>query len=286
MSHTPYLIHDIAEAHTWLRQTQRSGRLVGLVPTMGALHEGHLALARASRDACGATVVTIFVNPTQFGPHEDLDRYPRMLEADLAKLADLQVDAVFAPQASDMYPHGFSTFVEPPEVANPLEGRLRPGHFRGVATVVLKLFQILPADVAFFGQKDYQQTLVVRHMVRDLNVPIEIRVCPTERDVDGLALSSRNAYLTPDQRQQATSIYRSLRLGEQLIRSGERDAERVRGAMREVLVAGGFQAERIEYVALADPESLRERNPLTLPTILLIAARLGLTRLIDNWIVT
>jgi pantoate--beta-alanine ligase len=250
---------------------------------MGALHDGHLSLVDAAQAACQFTVVTIFVNPTQFGPREDLARYPRTLAEDLRQLHQKRVDLVFLPDPDEIYPPGYSTYVEPPSVATPWEGRLRPGHFRGVATVVLKLFQLAPADVAYFGQKDYQQALVVRRMVDDLNVPIEICVCPTVREPDGLALSSRNRYLAVQERQRATAIYRSLRRGEALIRQGQVRADAIRAEMENELRAAGF--DPIDYVALADPESLVEQHEVHLPVVLLIAARLGQTRLIDNWLV-
>lgn len=186
------LVEGSAEIRAAVLAARAAGKTVGLVPTMGALHEGHLSLVRESTESCNCTIVTIFVNPTQFAPHEDFARYPRSLDDDLAALARLGVDYVFAPSRDEIYPPGFSTYVDPPAVAAPLEGICRPGHFRGVATVVLKLFHLVPADVAYFGQKDYQQSLVVRRMVEDLNLPIAIRVLPIVREADGLAMSSRN----------------------------------------------------------------------------------------------
>ena len=185
------------EACERLRVARADGKCIALVPTMGALHEGHLSLVRAAQEQCEYVAVTIFVNPTQFAPTEDFSQYPRTIEEDLQALRDLNVDLVFMPEKDHLYPEGFSTYVLPPAVADPLEGQFRPEHFRGVATIVLKLFNLLPADIAFFGQKDYQQCQVIRRMVEDLNVPIEIQSCAIIREADGLAMSSRNRYLTP-----------------------------------------------------------------------------------------
>jgi len=248
---------------------------------MGALHEGHLSLVRAAQAECGFTVVTIFVNPTQFAPHEDFDKYPRTLAADLDALVSCRADLVFAPSRDEMYPAGCATFVEPPPVAQRWEGECRPGHFRGVATVVLKLFNLAQADVAFFGHKDYQQAAVIRRMVQDLNVPIEIRVCPTVRELDGLAMSSRNRYLNADERRQALAISRSLHLADRLAATGERQAAKLVEAMRGALAEA--QIGRIDYVAVVDSESLEPVSELAGPAIALIAANVGTTRLIDNW---
>lgn len=263
---------------------RRSGQRVGLVPTMGALHEGHLSLVRAARERADVVVATIFVNPTQFGPREDLAKYPRTLEADLQALSAEKCDFVFVPQAAGIYPPGFSTYIQPPAVAQPLEGVCRPGHFRGVATIVLKLFNLIPADIACFGQKDYQQLLVIRHMARDLNLPIEIVPCPTVRESDGLALSSRNRYLPPAERQQALALSRALGRAAQLVAGGERASATILAEMRQTLTAAGI--ERIDYVAIADPETLAERQTLDGPAIALIAAFVGATRLIDNRLLT
>ena len=262
-----------------LRPVRSAGKSIGLVPTMGALHEGHLSLVRASLAECDYTVVSIFVNPTQFGPHEDFLEYPRTLDADLERLRTCGVDLAFAPSNAEMYPNDFSTYVEPPRVAEPLEGQCRPGHFRGVATVVLKLFHLVQADVAYFGQKDYQQSLVIRHMVRDLDVPTEIRVCPTVREPDGLAMSSRNRYLSASERRCALALWRSLRLATELFARGERDPDVVGEQMRKLLQA---DTARIDYVALAHPETLEPADELDASTMALVAAYVGATRLIDN----
>jgi pantoate--beta-alanine ligase len=247
---------------------------------MGALHAGHLSLVEASNRECDFTVVTIFVNPTQFGPHEDFAKYPRSLEADLQKLASVGVDAVFAPSNEEMYPPGFSTYVEPAEVGRLWEGACRPGHFRGVTTIVLKLFHAAPAHVAYFGHKDYQQSTVIRRMVQDLNVPIEIRVMPTIREPDGLAMSSRNAYLDPEERRRALALSQSLRLAEQLVGDGERDASLLRRRIHATLEAAGV--DRIDYATIVDPDTLAEVDLIEGAAIVLLAVYVGRTRLIDN----
>ena len=278
---TPKLVTTAPELRAAVRAARSAGWAIGLVPTMGALHEGHLSLVQASRSECGFTVATIFVNPTQFAPHEDFDKYPRTLDADLESLASCHADLVFAPRREDMYPAGCSTLVEPPHVAQRWEGECRPGHFRGVATVVLKLFNLAQADVAFFGHKDYQQSAVIRRMVQDLNVPTEIRVCPTVREPDGLAMSSRNRYLSAGERQQAVAISRALRLAEQMAAGGERQAAKLVEAIDRVLAEA--QIRCIDYVAVVDPDTLEPVPELTRPVVVLIAARVGGTRLIDNW---
>jgi len=277
----PTLVTTARELRDAVRTARAAGRSIGLVPTMGALHEGHLSLVQAARAECGFTVVTIFVNPTQFGPHEDFNKYPRTLESDLDALASCHADLVFAPARDDVYPAGCSTAVEPPLVARRWEGECRPAHFRGVATVVLKLFNLARADAAFFGQKDYQQATVIRQMVRDLNVPINVRVCPTVREADGLAMSSRNRYLSAEQRVQAVAISRSLRRAAQMAARGERQVATLVDAVRGILADA--RIERIDYVAVVDPETLEPVTALAGPAVMLIAAHVGGTRLIDNW---
>jgi len=263
-----------------VQQLRQQQHRVGLVPTMGALHEGHLSLVRIAREQADDVVASIFVNPTQFGPREDLARYPRSLDADLAALSSAGCQLAFVPAAADIYPPGFSTFVEPPAVAQPLEGACRPGHFRGVATVVLKLFQLIPANFACFGQKDYQQLQVIRRLVLDLGLPIEIVACPTVREADGLAMSSRNRYLSPAQRQQAVALSRALTKAAELVESGQRSGDAIRQAMRNMLTAAGI--ERIDYVAVADREMLANLAEVNGPAVALVAAFVGDTRLIDN----
>ena len=271
------------DIQTQVTALKRSGMSVGLVPTMGALHEGHLSLVDAATRQCDRTIVSIFVNPTQFGPSEDFDRYPRDIEADLSALADYPVDCVFVPSTDEMFPTGYSTYIDPPQVAVPLEGVHRPNHFRGVATIVMKLFQCVPADVAFFGQKDYQQSLVIRHMVRDLDVSIEIRTCPTVRDTDGLALSSRNRFLGPVERKQSLAIPRSLELAEHLVAGGETDADRILQRIRDDFEGVGIT--RVDYAAIVDPETLDAVRKINGRVLVAIAAHVGSTRLIDNRII-
>jgi pantoate--beta-alanine ligase len=247
---------------------------------MGALHEGHLSLLDSARAECDVTVVTIFVNPSQFGPQEDLRKYPRDLERDVTLLGRRGCNIVFAPSESEMYPTGFETFVEVGRSGQMLEGEFRPTHFRGVATIVLKLFQLAPADRAYFGRKDYQQTVVVRQMVADLNVPVEIRVRPTVRESDGLAMSSRNAYLSSDDRRRAVAISRSLQLAENLIKDGERDVETVRSKMQqEIDKEGGID---VQYIAFVADGTLTPVIHIEGPTTVAVAAKVGATRLIDN----
>lgn len=266
-----------------VQQLRSAGKRVGCVPTMGALHEGHLSLARASVAATDVTVATLFVNPTQFSPGEDLDKYPRQLQQDLELLGSVGVEYVFCPEADAMYPPGSSTSVSPPKVAKKLEGEFRPTHFGGVATVVLKLLNIVQPDVAFFGQKDFQQVAVIKSMVADLNVPVQIEVCPIVRDADGLALSSRNVYLSDEERKIALSISRTLNEAKSAIDSGQRDGFEVVTEMRQSLIDAGVTS--IDYAVVANPDTLETADPIALPAVLLIAVYVGKTRLIDNCIV-
>lgn len=247
---------------------------------MGALHQGHLSLVKAAFEECDVCVTTIFVNPSQFGPSEDLDKYPRTLDADLDALAPLGVQIAFVPDTDAVYGPNHATWVEVGSVAEPLEGECRPEHFRGVATIVLKLFNMAGADIAYFGQKDYQQAQVIRRMVEDLNVPIQVRVCPIVREPDGLAMSSRNAYLDADQRQRAVSLYEGLCRAEEMIADGETSAQKIRGAVEEILLQRG--KGQVEYVALADPETLEPLKTISGETLIALAVRIGATRLIDN----
>ncbi len=248
---------------------------------MGYLHEGHLELVRRARAECSHVAVSIFVNPTQFGPNEDLARYPRDLPRDLELLQAAGVELVFAPAVAEMYPADFGTYVEVQNVTAPLEGARRPGHFRGVATVVCKLFNIVGADRAYFGQKDAQQTVVIRQMVRDLNLPVEIVVVPTVREADGLAKSSRNVYLDPAQRAAAPVLWRALQHAAQLYEQGENDAEPLRRALHQVLAQEPLA--QVEYVSAADPHTLMEiEGPIRRGALLSLAVRFGATRLIDN----
>jgi pantoate--beta-alanine ligase len=270
-------VTTVAEARAW-RRAQRGS--VGLVPTMGALHDGHLSLVERARRENDQVAASVFVNPTQFGPHEDLGRYPRDLARDTKLLEDAGVDLLFAPEPTEMYPQGFATAVEVAGPSQFLEGERRPGHFRGVATVVLKLFGIAQPDRAYFGQKDAQQLAVVRRMVKDLDVPVEIVGCPIRREADGLALSSRNVYLSPDERRGAPVLFRSLEAARQRWEAGERDASAIRAAVRAVLATEPLA--RPDYVSVADPETFVEAEGRVDAAIVLLAVFFGKTRLIDN----
>ena len=257
-------------------------KTIGLVPTMGALHEGHLSLVREARRMCDVVVVSVFVNPTQFGPGEDFERYPRDLTGDTTKLADYNVDYIFAPSPDEMYPKGFATYVTVEGLSEPMEGVARPGHFRGVATVLTVLFNTIRPDFAYFGQKDAQQALVVRRLVRDLAFDIEVVVLPTVREQSGLALSSRNAYLGDEDRRAAAVLYRALSQAREVYREGERSPKRLVEAIR-----AQFDAEpraRLEYVSVVDAETMEKLDRLAedRPVLIALAAHVGRTRLIDN----
>jgi pantoate--beta-alanine ligase len=252
---------------------------VGLVPTMGFLHEGHLSLIRRAREQCDQVVVSIFVNPTQFGENEDLSKYPRDIESDL-KLIEPLTDLVWMPTAEIMYPPGYQTWVEVEAITSPLEGAMRPGHFRGVTTVVAKLFNAVQPHKAYFGQKDAQQASVIRQMTRDLNFPIEIVVCPIVREADGLAMSSRNVDLDHEQRKAATVLFRSLSAAKELYESGERDADKIREKMKEVLADEPLAD--VQYVSCADYDTLEELDEIKGKALLSMAVFFGKTRLIDN----
>jgi pantoate--beta-alanine ligase len=256
---------------------------VGFVPTMGYLHEGHLSLVRRARAENDVVVSSIFVNPTQFGPTEDFERYPRDPQRDLNLLQQERTDIVFMPSAVEMYPEGFSTYIDVDGVTEVLEGAHRPGHFRGVATVVLKLFNIVQPTRAYFGQKDAQQVVVIRKMVNDLKLNVEVVPCPTVRETGGLAMSSRNVYLSPDERRAALILFRALSLSERLWRSGERDATKLRDRLH-ILMAREPLAS-VDYISAAHPETLQELESMDGPTLISLAIRIGDTRLIDNLVV-
>ncbi len=262
------------------RAAWQDGRCLGLVPTMGALHEGHLSLVRAARRRCDTVAVSIFVNPTQFGPKEDFSKYPRTLERDLQLLEAEGVGLVFAPSVEEMYPPGATTFVTVEGLSDRLCGKSRPGHFRGVATVVAKLFNIVQPEIAFFGQKDAAQVVVLRRMVRDLRMDVDIIVCPIVREADGLALSSRNAYLDPRQRKQATVLYRSLTRVQFRADKGERRAANLIAAAREVLAEE--PEVRVDYFEIVNPENLDPVEDVSNGALVAVAAFVGSTRLIDN----
>ena len=266
---------------TDLRSTRLSyAGKVGLVPTMGYLHEGHLSLVRRAREKCDHVVVSIFVNPTQFAPKEDLSKYPRDIGRDLSLLEPLGVDLVWMPTAEIMYPSGFQTWVDVETITSPLEGAMRPGHFRGVTTVVAKLFNAVQPHNAYFGQKDAQQAAVIRQMTRDLNFPVEVVVCPIVREPDGLAMSSRNIYLDHEQRKAATVLSRALQTAKEAYEKGERNAEKIRRKMREVLAAEPLA--NVQYVSCADYDTLEELDTVTGKALLSMAVFIGKTRLIDN----
>ena len=269
-----------AQTYAFIDQLRMQGKRVGVVPTMGALHEGHLSLVRRAKQECDVAIATIFVNPAQFGPNEDFQKYPRTLEGDLDQLRSSGCDVVFTPTNDQMYPSGHTTFVDPPIVANDWEGKIRPGHFRGVATIVLKLFQIIPAHVGYFGRKDYQQVAVIRAMVRDLNLQIAIEACETIREPDGLAMSSRNRYLSTEERHRALGLSRALRAGQALIEQGCTSGLVVEQAMQSELISA--PVDSIDYAALVHPETLERVESIVGPVVGIIAARVGSTRLIDN----
>jgi pantoate--beta-alanine ligase len=279
-SMTAQVVTRAAEMRKAIVQAQQTGKTVGLVPTMGALHGGHLSLVDASLAECDRTVVTIFVNPTQFSPGDDFDHYPRTMEQDLAQLRERGCWTVFAPTVEEMYPAGHETIVDVGSIRIPLEGVARPRHFFGVATVVLKLLNMVPADRAYFGQKDYQQTLVVRKLASDLNVPTEICVCPIVRESDGLAMSSRNTYLSSKGRCQALALSHSLELAKEMHAMGEMDAARLRAKMLEHIQAvGGIE---VEYIAFVTSGTVDEVQRIEGPTVIVLAGRVENIRLLDN----
>ena len=277
----PRVIESIFEMRREIRLHRVHTRRIALVPTMGYLHDGHVSLLRAARETADIVVLSIFVNPMQFGPREDLARYPRDLEGDLAKAAKAGVDLVFAPRAEDMYPKGFQTSVEVKEVSQGMCGERRPGHFVGVATVVLKLFHIVEPDVAIFGEKDFQQLQVIKRMVRDLDVPVEVAGLPIVRESDGLAMSSRNAYLSEGERKQALGLSQALNAAREKYAAGERDAAAIVGAAKGVLDRA--EGIKLEYLELRDAASLAVvSGKVEAPVVLAVAGQVGATRLIDN----
>jgi pantoate--beta-alanine ligase len=272
----------ISEMKAFTAETSPRAKSLGLVPTMGALHEGHLSLIRRAKEECDVIVVSIFVNPTQFGPGEDFAHYPRSPEKDLEILRSLDVDAVFAPSSEEIYPAGFATFLDPGHLATVFEGAIRPGHFRGVATVVLKLINIVGPDIALFGQKDFQQVVVIRRLVEDLDLPVRIAVCPIIREPDGLAKSSRNVYLGEEDRMAALVLSRSLKRAEEMAQAGESDAQKLLEEMRKT-----FDAQprvQLDYAAIVNPATLEPVARVNPGSVALVAGRLGAIHLIDNLI--
>jgi pantoate--beta-alanine ligase len=274
------ILKTIPEVRAW---REAAAAPVGLVPTMGYLHAGHVSLVERARRECASVAATIFVNPTQFGPKEDLAAYPRDLDRDVGLLERAGCDMLFTPEAAEIYPPGHGTLVDPGPVSGPLEGERRPGHFRGVATVVLKLFNVVQPTRAYFGQKDAQQLGVIRRVVRDLDVPVEVVGCPTVRESDGLAMSSRNSYLDPAQRKAAPVLHRALQAATGAWAAGERDAEALRNAMRAVLDAEPLA--RTDYVSVADPLSFAELSRVDGAALFSMAVFVGRARLIDNVVV-
>jgi pantoate--beta-alanine ligase len=274
------ICETIEDMRAACREARRRGQRLGFVPTMGALHEGHLSLVRAARASCDVVAASIFVNPTQFGPNEDLAKYPRTFESDRDLLAKEGVGLLFAPSVEEMYPEGTVTWVTVERLSDKLDGRSRPGHFRGVTTVVAKLFHIVKPDAAFFGQKDAAQVAIIRRMVRDLNFPVEIVACPIVREADGLAMSSRNAYLDLAQRQQALVLHRALMRVQKSWEAGERHAKQLEAAGREEIAAE--KSIRLDYFEVVDPDSLDPVDNVADGALVAVAAYVGTTRLIDN----
>lgn len=272
--------HSVAEAVEAVRALRAGGKSLGFVPTMGALHTGHLSLVRAAREENDRVVVSIFVNPTQFGPDEDYEEYPRQLDNDITTCTKEKVDLLFAPRTSEMYPAGYATYVLQERYTEPFEGEIRTGHFHGVCTVCAKLFNIVRPDRAYFGHKDYQQCVVIRRMIRDLNFEIEMRVCPTVRESDGLAMSSRNALLSPELRAEATCLHRALQRAQELFDAGQRSTAPLLAAMEEIIQESPHA--RLDYAAVVSPDSLREMRRIESEAVILVAARFNGTRLLDN----
>ncbi len=275
------VVKSVKEMQAISRSYCKTGKEVGFVPTMGYLHEGHLSLVRRAREKNDIVVVSIFVNPTQFGPNEDYERYPRDEERDRKLLIDEEVDYLFIPSVSEMYPEGFSTYVEVLGLTEGLCGAKRPGHFRGVATVVTKLLNIVQPTRAYFGEKDYQQLQVIKRLVKDLNIPVEIVGCPIVREKDGLAMSSRNTYLSPEERESALSLYRGLKLAEELFERGERNPEVIKEKVREFILSHPH-VKKVDYVEIVDPENLKPVKEVKEGDVIALAVFVGNTRLIDN----
>lgn len=277
------IFNHIAEIKTYLRKEQKNGKIIGFVPTMGYLHEGHLSLIRRAANENDMAVVSIFVNPTQFGPAEDFERYPRDLQRDVNLAQQAGANVIFAPDVAEMYPQGYKTYVEVQEITNTLCGASRPGHFRGVTTIVTKLFNIVRPDRAYFGQKDAQQAIVIQQMTKDLDMDVEIMVCPIVREKDGLAMSSRNVYLNPQEREQAVVLSESLALAKKLIIQGERDAFKIKAAIVDKITQKPLA--KIDYVSIVDAQTLKDIHHITNRVLIALAVKFGSTRLIDNIIV-
>lgn len=278
------IIKVIKDMQALSRMFKSEKKTIGFVPTMGALHEGHLSLVRRSKEENDITIISIFVNPIQFGPKEDFEQYPRDIEGDLGKLSSLDVDAVFIPESQEMYPEGFSTFINVGSIGEILCGISRPEHFNGVATVVAKLFNIVMPHKAYFGQKDFQQTVVIKKLVKELNFDIHIVVCPTVREADRLAKSSRNSYLNQTERKTALVLYRALKHGEGLITKGISDSSYIKTEMETIIKSEPLST--IEYIEIVDPQNLEKVETIKAPVAICLAVKIGTTRLIDNLIVS
>lgn len=274
------LINKVLEIREHVKNAKKEGKKVGLVPTMGFFHDGHLELMRQARKECDVVIVSIFVNPTQFGPGEDYEDYPRDLERDMQLAEEVGVDVIFNPSVEEMYPDGFSTYVEVKGITGKLCGRSRPGHFKGVATIVTKLFNSVQPDVAFFGQKDAQQVLVIQKMVKELNIDVEIRTVPIVREEDGIAMSSRNLYLNDEERKAARILYRSIQKAQQKVQEGERDVNSLKGAVIDMISSEPLA--KIDYVELLTYPKLEEKDVLEGKMLLALAVKIGKARLIDN----
>lgn len=276
-------IKQLREMYLYSLKAKSHGKKIGFVPTMGALHEGHLSLVAEAKKRCDIVVVSIFVNPIQFAPGEDFAGYPRNLRQDKKLLKNFAVDVLFLPPADKMFPPGFKTFVEVEALSKKMCGRSRPTHFRGVATVVTKLFNLVNPDLVFFGEKDYQQQLVIKHLVTDLNLPVEVVALPTVREFDGLAMSSRNAYLNPNEKKSAAILYKALNLARREVESGERDVNKLLFRLRALI--GSEPSVRLDYLVAADPQTLEEVKKISGRVLFALAAYIGKTRLIDNMMV-
>lgn len=274
------IIKTIKDMQTLSRRLRSEKKTIGFVPTMGALHEGHLSLVKRSKNENDITIVSIFVNPTQFGLKEDFQQYPRDLEGDIKKLSSISADIVFAPENYEMYPEGFSTIINVGSIGDILCGASRPGHFNGVVTVVAKLFNVVIPDKAYFGQKDFQQAVVIKKLIKELNFDIDIVVCPTIREKDGLAMSSRNCYLNQGERNSATILYKALKHAEALIIKGVKDSSYIKKEMEDMVKSEPLA--KVEYIEIVEPQSLKIIKTIELPIVICLAVRIGSTRLIDN----
>lgn len=280
------VIKDNTKLNRLIRNYKQKGKSIGFVPTMGALHEGHLSLIQKARKERNIVVVSIFVNPIQFGPKEDLNTYPRTYKKDVQMCRSAGVDFIFYPEADAMYPADYLTYVEVYDLPDRLCGKFRPGHFRGVTTIVLKLFNIVMPDTAYFGLKDYQQYVIIKKMIKDLNLPVQIKGLPTIREKDGLAKSSRNKYLSPAERSSALKLSKALFDARDLIIHKEKDLKKVKNCMYKILLSdNNIKKRNIDYISLIEPDTLSEKDKITLPVVIALAVRIGKTRLIDNIII-